>query len=120
MIKKDAIDAALTAHAQWKNRLLEAIKTGQSEFNADIVKKDNACLFGQWLYKLSPEDILSEHYSKVKKLHAEFHETAADILKLALEGKKNEALKKLEPGGGYGSISGKLVLALNSWKDSMN
>lgn len=120
MIKKDALDAALAAHAQWKSRLLDAIKTGESEFKVENVKKDNACLFGQWLYKLTPEEMESEDFKKVKALHAEFHQAASEILNMALTGNKEDAIKKLEPGGGYGSISGKLILALNNWKDKLH
>jgi len=119
MLKKEAIEAALTAHSAWKARLLDAINNGESEFKPDVVKKDNACLFGQWLYKLSPEEAQGEDFVKVKALHAEFHEVASEILKLAVSGKKEEAIKKLEPGGGYGNISGKLVLALNNWKGKL-
>lgn len=119
MVNKETIDAALSAHAQWKKRLQEAISTGKSEFQADEVKKDNGCQFGKWLYAVTGDIVKSEDYIKVKSLHAEFHKVAAEILEFALTGKKEEALKKLQPGGGYGSISGKLVIALNNWKDKL-
>jgi len=119
MVTREAIDAALSAHAQWKKRLQDAIATGKSEFKADAVKKDDGCQFGQWLYGLTGEDTKSDMYTKVKSLHADFHKTAGDILELALTGKKEEALKKLEAGGPYGSATGKLVLALQAWKDKL-
>jgi methyl-accepting chemotaxis protein len=119
MVTKEAIDSALTAHAQWKKRLQDAVSTGQSEFKPEVVKTDNACQFGQWLYGLPQGDTKSEDYSKVKTLHAEFHKIAGNILQLALSGKKEEALKKLEYGGEYGSTTGKLVLALQSWKEKL-
>ena len=116
MVSKDAIDAAISAHGQWKKRLQDAISTGQSEFKPDAVKRDNACQFGQWLYSLPPDATKGEDFSKVQALHAEFHRTAGAILELALAGKKGEALKQLDVSGQYGAISGKLVLALNGWK----
>ena len=119
MITKESIDAALTAHSQWKKRLQEAVEKGKSEFQVNVVQKDNACQFGQWLNTLSGNDTKSEDFIKVKHLHAEFHKTAASILELALSDKKPEALKKLEFGGAYGQITGKLVLALNSWKNKI-
>jgi len=119
MISKDAIEAALAAHAQWKKRLQDAIATGQSEFKADVVSRDNACQFGQWLYSLSKEDTASNEFQTIKSLHADFHKTAGEILELALAGKKDEALKRLNPGGSYGQVSGKLVLALNDWKSKV-
>ncbi|MBI5473545.1 MAG: CZB domain-containing protein [Ignavibacteriae bacterium] len=116
MVTKEAIEAALAAHAQWKKRLQDAITTGQSEFKPDAVKKDNACQFGQWLYGLPQQDTASEDFKKVKMLHAEFHKIAGEILMLALSGKKENAMKMLGFGGSYGTATGKLVLALQSWK----
>jgi hypothetical protein len=119
MVTKDAIEAALSAHSLWKKRLQDAIATGQSEFKADAVKRDNTCQFGLWLYGLHGEDTKSDDYQKVKALHADFHMIAGDILALALSGKKDEALMKLGSGGPYGSATGKLVLALQAWKDKL-
>jgi len=119
MISKEEIDSALTAHGLWKKRLLDAIEKGTSEFKVYVVNKDNACQFGQWLYSLSEEEKSSQDFMKIKDLHAEFHKTAAAILELAMNGKKEEALKKMEYGGGYGQITGKLVLALNEWKNKL-
>jgi methyl-accepting chemotaxis protein len=119
MVSKEAIDAALSAHSLWKKRLQDAVSTGQSEFKADAVKRDNTCQFGQWLYSLHGDDAKSEDYQKVKVLHADFHSIAGDILALALSGKKDEALMKLGTGGTYGSATGKLVLALQAWKEKL-
>jgi methyl-accepting chemotaxis protein len=119
MLTKDSIDAALAAHSQWKKRLLEAVSTGKSEFKPETVKLDNACQFGQWLYGMSDAEQKSEDYLKVKQLHAEFHKIAGSILQLAVSGKKDEAHAKLDPGGEYGKAAGKLVLALQTWKDRM-
>ncbi len=119
MVYKEAIDAALTAHAQWKKRLQDAIIIGKSEFQADMVKRDDACQFGKWLNEISADVKTSEDFMKIKTLHAEFHKVAGEILGLALSGNKEEALKKLEHGGGYGSTSGKLVIALNNWKSKL-
>jgi hypothetical protein len=119
MISHETIDAALNAHSLWKKRLQEAIETGHSEFQVDVVKKDNACQFGQWLYGLPEKDKNGTDFNHIKELHAEFHKTAADILALAVNGKKEDALKKMEHGGGYGKITGKLVLALTDWKNKL-
>ena len=119
MIKKEEIDAALNAHAQWKQRLIDAIATGKSEFKPDVVKADNTCQFGKWLYGLTKADTQSEDYSTIKELHAHFHKVAGEILQSALSGKKEEALKRIDYGGDYGTASGKLVLALQRWKSKI-
>lgn len=116
MVSKEAIDAALAAHAQWKKRLQDAIETGQSSFQVENVRKDNACQFGQWLYALPDTDRRDALFMKVRELHAAFHRTAGEILHLALSGKKAESLKAMEFGGPYGKATGDLILALQSWK----
>jgi hypothetical protein len=112
MSQKEEINAALAAHAQWKKRLQEAIEKTESEFKVEIVKKDNECQFGRWLYGLPSATKDNPEYQNIIALHAEFHKIASEILALALNGNKTEALKKLEFGGAYSSISGKLVIAL--------
>lgn len=119
MVSKEAIEAALAAHAQWKQRLQDAIATGQSTFQAENVRKDNACQFGQWLYAVSEADRNTPMFMKVRELHASFHRTAGEILHLAVSGKKAEALKALEFGGPYGKATGELVLALQTWKQQI-
>jgi sarcosine oxidase gamma subunit len=119
MVNKEAIDAALAAHAQWKKRLQEAIETGQSTFAPDTARKDNVCQFGQWLYALPDADRQTTTFAKVRELHAAFHSSAGEILRLALSGKKAEALKALEFGGPYGKATGELVLALQTWKQQL-
>jgi hypothetical protein len=119
MVTKEDLDNALSTHALWKKRLQEAIENGKSEFQVSVVQKDNACQFGQWLYNFSEQEKQSDDYIKVKDLHAEFHKTAADILQLAINGDKFEALKRIESGGGYSRITGKLIIALNSWKSKV-
>ncbi|HVO75695.1 MAG TPA: CZB domain-containing protein [Ignavibacteriaceae bacterium] len=119
MITKEVIDNALSAHVQWKKKLQEVLDTGKSEFKVSIVKKDDQCQFGQWLKNLSEQEKKSPEYGRVSELHAQFHLAAAEILDLALKGKKEEAQKKLQLGGGYGQISGKLVLALQTWRNKL-
>lgn len=119
MVTKQDLDTALNAHMQWKTRLENAVTSGKSEFQPDVVKKDDVCDFGRWLYT-RPSDVMnSEHYKKVKVLHAEFHKVAGSILQLALTGKTAEAKKALDTGGDYRHITGKLILAINTWKDAL-
>jgi Chemoreceptor zinc-binding domain len=116
MVNKEAIEAALTAHAQWKKRLQDAVEAGQSTFRVEDVHKDNVCQFGQWLHGLPETDKQTAAFMKVRELHAAFHRIAGEILHLALSRKKTEALKALEFGGPYGKATGELVLALQAWK----
>ncbi len=84
-----------------------------------LLKKDNECQFGKWLYSLSPAEMGTEDYQKVKALHADFHRIAGQILEMALTNKKAEALKMIDVGGAYIGATGKLVIALNNWKSKL-
>lgn len=119
MVDREAIDAALAAHAQWKKRLCDAIESGQSTLQPADVRKDNECQFGRWLYGLPESDRQTGMFLKVRELHAAFHRTAGEILQLALSGRKAEGLKALEFGGPYGKATGDLVLALQTWKQRL-
>lgn len=119
MITTETIDNALAAHVNWKKRLQEALITGKSDYKVHIVEKDDLCPFGKWLYSLSDQEKNSDDYAKILKLHAEFHTAAAEILELALKGKKEEAQKNLEFGGKFGQISGRLVIALQTWRNKL-
>jgi hypothetical protein len=116
MLTTEAIDAALVAHGHWKQHLQDATAAGWSEFSPDDIKRDDICQFGRWLYSLPPEVKGSKDFVHVKELHAEFHRIAGNILALAIAGQRDEALKMLAPGGGYGGVSGRLVIALENWK----
>jgi len=119
MVTKESIDAALSAHSLWKKRLQDAIAKGSSEFKPQAVSTDNACEFGKWLYSLPASDTQSSDYQTVKTLHANFHRITGGILQLAVSGKEQEAIAKLGSGGEYSSATGKLVLALQAWKDKL-
>jgi hypothetical protein len=119
MVTREALDAALAAHAEWKRRLEQAVASGQSEFKPEVVQTDNACQFGKWLYGLPTGDQETAEFKNVRSLHADFHKITGEILGLALNGKQDAAREKLGFGGPYGSASGKLVLAIQSWKSKV-
>ena len=116
LVTREAIDAALMAHVQWKKRLQEAIAMRASEFTPSVVRTDDACEFGKWLHGLPPEDTRTDDYRQVEALHARFHRIAGDTLELALAGKGDQALANLGGSAAYGDATRKLVLALQAWK----
>jgi hypothetical protein len=119
MSTKDAITKGIGAHGLWKQRLLDAIKNGQSEWTPEIVCQDNQCEFGKWLYACSGEEKSSAHYGKIKDLHANFHKCASNVLKLALTGKKSEAEGAIGDGSDYKNISAALTKEMMSWRSDL-
>ena len=116
MSLKDAISKGIGAHGMWKQRLISAINTGKSEWTPAVVCQDNQCEFGKWLYSCSPQDKSSPHFNEVKNLHAHFHKEAAEVLRLALASKKQEASKAIDTGSKYHEISAKLTKEMMAWR----
>ncbi len=120
MSTKEAITKGIAAHGLWKQRLIDAIKTGQSEWTPDVVCQDNQCEFGKWLYACSTEEKSSSHYETIRNLHADFHKTAAHVLELALQGNATEAQDKIGPDSEYADKSRHLTRQLMEWQSDLS
>jgi hypothetical protein len=48
------VDAAIASHSQWLNRIRKAIAKGKSECRPEVVRLDDRCVFGKWLYGACP------------------------------------------------------------------
>jgi methyl-accepting chemotaxis protein len=116
MNRTEALDRAIVAHAKWKYRLMEVIDTGNSPLRASEVRTSDACEFGKWLIALPLSERLNEHSKKVRALHAEFHGLAADVLELALAGRKAEAVAAMALGSRFAQVSANLTMAVQAWK----
>ena len=116
----DNIRTAINAHGQWKLRLKQAIATGNITDNPRDVALDTKCDFGQWMHgsTLTPEIKASKPYIVIKRLHAEFHTCAGEILSLAESGntQKAEAVMKSD----FNDLAKKLILTLTKWKQEMS
>lgn len=120
MSTKDAITKGIAAHGLWKQRLIDAIKTGQSEWTPDVVCQDNQCEFGKWLYACSADEKAHPHYEKIRGLHADFHRSAAVVLELALNGKAKEAEEKISDNSEYKDTSSQLTREMMNWSSELD
>ncbi|MFN3347495.1 CZB domain-containing protein [Pseudorhodoplanes sp.] len=113
----NSLDKAIAAHATWKRRLKTAAETGQSDVNPQTVAVDNQCEFGKWLYSatISPSDKGTD-FDTVKKLHAQFHQCAAQTLSKALRRDKAGYESDMSLTGSFTSASAKLTEAMMAWK----
>jgi hypothetical protein len=118
MAKPTVFDHAVFAHAKWKHHLRQAIETGQSDWTVAEVRADDRCEFGNWLQNLPPLKKRSERFSCLRSLHTEFHAAAAEVLAMALSGKKKEAQTAMAPGSRFSKISAELTLTLSKWSES--
>lgn len=119
MANVDEINKAIGAHGMWKQRLRQAVDSGQSEFTVERVRPDNQCEFGKWLHALPPTDKISVNWKSVQELHAKFHTEAARVLELALKGQKQKADEGLSPDSGFAKVSLELTSAMMKWKGSL-
>jgi methyl-accepting chemotaxis protein len=115
MAFEDEITKAIGAHGVWKMRLRTAIDSGKADANAADVAKDNACPFGQWLYGSVPQAArTSADYASVRKLHADFHKCASQVIECV--GHNDKAKADALMAGEYHKISGDLTAAMMKWK----
>jgi|SRR3974390_1148507 len=116
MTLEDEIVKAIETHWRWKKRLRSAIDSGKADANVAEAAKDNVCEFGQWLYGSTIPDAVraSEDYESVRKLHADFHKSAASVLECISNGQKAQANALMT--GEYAEISANLTAAMMKWK----
>ncbi|NQT37294.1 MAG: CZB domain-containing protein [Planctomycetes bacterium] len=112
-------DRGIAAHARWKYRLFDAINTGKSEWTVQDIRSHETCEFGKWLASLSPAESSSAQCKKVVDLHAEFHKAAAEVLEIALSGRKQEGEAAISLGSRFSLVSSDLTMAMSAWKEAV-
>jgi hypothetical protein len=122
MITKESIDSAIRAHGNWKTRLKQSIENSNFDFDIYKASTDDNCEFGKWLYgdTITDEEKKSDYYNRVKILHADFHKSIKDIVKLIITGKKEDASRMYSDlNGKFNKISTALVLLLVEWENTL-
>jgi hypothetical protein len=112
---EDEITRAIAAHGTWKKWLRSAIDNGKADADPVEVARDDGCQFGQWLYGPTIPDVVraSTDYKSVRRLHADFHKCAANVLELAGHGHKAQADALM--AGEYARVSADLTSAMAKW-----
>jgi methyl-accepting chemotaxis protein len=107
-------DDAITAHSQWKIRLQGVINGSSKEIlDPQVVGLDNKCPLGQWIHGEAKQQYSQlPEYSVLVKQHAEFHQSAASVLRLALAGQMDQAKACLETGGSFMEASIRTITAI--------
>lgn len=98
---------ALNAHVQWKQRLKRYVEgTSEEKLDPAVICLDDQCILGKWIYGNQEGLSHSALFEKVRSMHATFHQSAADIVRLTQNGKAGDAERLLN--GGYADISHQL------------
>lgn len=120
MSTHDEIGKAISAHSAWKQKLRNAIETGESDSTPDKVRGDCNCAFGKWLHKIiDPVEKDSTYYAEVVDLHAHFHTAAGTILEHALNGNKDEADELMSLSGDFTKYSSELTRKMKEWQSTL-
>ena len=117
---QEQITKALSAHGMWKTRLKSAIQSGTSDITPERAALDNCCDFGKWLYSLPGREQECDAFREAKKLHANFHQEASGVLRLALGGKRDQAMRCVAVKGSFWNASERLASHMSSWKDALD
>ena len=113
MSEKLKISQAISTHRKWKEHLFKAAETGASEFKPSVARADNQCEFGKWLYEQATVEFQqTAQYQQAKQIHANFHQEAAHVLEVALQGHKSDATKMLNAQSNFAKISATLFAKL--------
>lgn len=95
------------AHVMWKQRLTAFLAGSSMEtLDPDTIQLDDRCALGKWIYGDGKAMSELPRYEEVRGLHAQFHQYAADVVRLHLAGNTTEAEKLLQ--GDYSKLSEKL------------
>lgn len=113
------INNAIGAHGSWKIKLRSAVKSGQTNHSIQETRCDNKCAFGAWLHGVEIDNATRQSiaFRVVKRLHVEFHVSAAEVLQLVTKGHLKDAEEFLNTD--FSARSAKLVLALQKWQKEL-
>lgn len=108
------IRVALASHAMWRHHLEHAVLTGRAPRSPEEVRCEDRCAFGAWLLGLAPLRAAPQ-FGEVRHLHARFHEEAARVLELAIQGQPQAAAQAMAAQGRFDRAARDLREALEAW-----
>lgn len=114
---KNLLFDAMTIHVCCKECLRQAVETGVCNPPSALIRLATMCEFGKWLdlADLPIEISASPHYTNIRKIHADFHTAAADVMNLVEIGKVEQAKQMMSAGGNYTFHSNQLRSEFLSW-----
>ncbi|MBL8731959.1 MAG: CZB domain-containing protein [Planctomycetes bacterium] len=110
-LSQTRIDQAIVAHADWRRRLEQSIQERGQGLQIGAVAADDRCELGRLLASL-PEAEDDADLRQLRCEHTRFHEHAARIVQMAIEGRVAAANRALQ--GEYELISAELVRLLRT------
>lgn len=118
MPTKQEIVLAIGGHIWWKSEFEKNVRDGWHFFNPDLAERSYETDLGLWLAELAPDGPDWEHFEQVQSLYHEFHEAAAEVVRMAMSGDIDTAEASICTGL-YAQKANALTLALKNWMDSV-
>jgi Chemoreceptor zinc-binding domain len=114
----DTINAAISAHTAWRQRFYDLIES-ELELNPLQVGQTNICKFGKWLEEEGKGLLTRENYDALRKLHTQFHQTAAKVVKFKKAGNRAQVQASLKLDGEFSQTSTQLINYLVAIREKM-
>jgi Chemoreceptor zinc-binding domain len=114
---KNLLYDAMTVHVQCKICLNQSIDTGVCNPPSSVIRNERMCDFGKWLYSPAlPNEVLdSAHYVNILRIHADFHEAAADVMQTIERNEIKRAKQMMAVDGYYTTHAIELRNEFLSW-----
>jgi hypothetical protein len=108
-------DDAITAHSQWKLRLLNVINgTSTETLDPQVVGADDKCVLGKWIYGEAKQYSHLPEYMALVQEHANLHKCASGVLRLVSAGEIENARSRIDRDGPFIDASIRTINAIRS------
>jgi len=112
-------DEAIAAHTAWKTRLKAYLRNPDKSLNVTSIALDNQCALGQWLHAEGAKYSASPEFTELMSQHANFHRSAADLIKRADAGESVAEEAALGTNSPFTKLSAQVVQLILKMKQKM-
>lgn len=111
------LDAAIAAHAQWKDRLAQYLNDPDGSLNPEVIARDDACELGRWLAGDGAALAGRPEYARLVDAHRAFHASAALVVRGAHSGVAVTEVIALGSGSPYAHHSSEVIRSILKLRD---
>lgn len=102
-------DDAVSTHSAWKQKLAAYLRHPDKSIDVAALASDNHCALGQWLHSQSGGVASDAKFLELKREHANFHHSAAELVQRANAGENVSAELALGSNSTYAKCSSRVV-----------
>jgi Chemoreceptor zinc-binding domain len=108
---KQDIEDAIQAHGAWKTKFRDYL-SGKTAIDLDTVGESDCCKLGKWLEQEGRKLLPQKNHEEICKLHAKFHQAAAEVTRKIKQKDFAGARQHLAPDGVFNLASRTLTTCL--------